>query len=48
MVNRLLCMIGFHDWEYKKDKSIIFVFETTYPYKLCKNCGETKEGCLRG
>ena len=41
MVNRLLCMIGLHDWEYKIDS---IIYQIVYPHRVCQKCGITK-GC---
>ena len=41
MVNRLLCMIGLHDWEYKIDS---IIYQIVYPHRVCQKCGITKGG----
>lgn len=38
MLNKILCLIGLHKWEYVFDNNI-FPFT---PYKYCKHCGKIK------
>ncbi len=48
MINKLLCFVGLHDWEYREDEAILFFIRNIYPYKICIKCGITKISTFRG
>jgi hypothetical protein len=47
MINKLLCFIGMHEWEYREDEAVRFFVRDIWPYRICIICEKIEGTYMR-